>query len=73
MESSGGFLDFSGFERALLITGSVVSAGMGLGGGISLIVLGARQVPVDDAPPATASYVPVVNVGAGSVTATWAF
>jgi len=73
VESGGGFLDFSGFERGLLIFGSVVSAGLGLGGGISLIVVGARKVPVDDAPPAAASHVPTVSVGAGTVTATWAF
>ncbi len=71
---------FGGLNTLPWIGGALLSAGAGIGGGIPLVVFGARQVPVgddtqenDDAEPRSSAMPARVNVGAGTVSAEWTF
>jgi hypothetical protein len=77
VESSGGFMDFSGLEKFAAGFGAFVCLGGGLGGGITMIALGARRVPASgepeasDAPPTGPA--PRIGLSPTSVTMEWSF
>lgn len=70
----GGFLSSNGFDRLGYFAGGFLALGHGLGAGIPLIVVGARQVPKTDHDHARDPLRPSrVDVGPTNASVTWSF